>query len=101
MAVSRSWQSTLQTVIALCLSEYLNTEDGIVILNIRISQQVLEFAIPYLTVRVADIWRKHYKQICDVATEGFDMIYKCYKQIRSMTVQWTNWWEVPYGLIPR
>lgn len=99
--VSRSWQSTLQTVIALCLSECLSTEDGIVILSIKISQQVLEFVIPYLTVRVADILRKHYKQICNLATEAVDMVYKCYKQIRSMTVQWTNWWELPYGLIPR
>ena len=45
--------------------------------------------------------RKHYKRICNAATKVVDMVYKRFKQMRSMTVQWTNWWELPYGLLPR
>lgn len=71
------------------------------ILNMKIAQQVLEFAIPYLTVRVVDMLLKHYKQICNVAAKVVDMVYKRCKQIRSMTVQWANWWALPYGLLPQ
>ena len=100
LVVSSSWQSTSQAAIVLCLSEYLNIECEITLLNIKLSQQVLEFAIPHLMVRVPDTLCKYYKQICNVTGKVVDMVYKRYKQIRSVTVQWTNWWELPYGLLP-
>ena len=47
------------------------------------------------------MFHKHYKKICNVAIEGVEMVYKCYKKIRNMTVQSTNWWELSYGLSSR